>query len=353
MVRSCWYVIGLGGAFAPETLHETTVAGRVLVVWRDRAGGLHALDGRCAHKRFPLAKGRLLEDGTLECAYHGFRYDPEGRCVAVPALAGRHEHLERLRCVARFPVVEQAGVVWVWPGASEPPAGPPITPELEESGWQVAVRGPWRLRADAQLLIENLLDLTHFYPLHAGNIGTFADAAVPVEVTRSADGTPPLLTCTRRRRAFRFGPTKARWFGCETGDNDATHAMVTPGMFRVEERGGPVGSLGAGSARGFVLFQFITPVRPGELAWWRLVCSPETLEVEGEQRPLAEVVAEDCEVVVNQDAWALEEQQRMVDLGDEGFREVQVRTDAPVVMARRLLADLEAAVDTEPATVAQ
>jgi len=45
-----------------------------------------ALDARCAHKRFPLWEGKLLDGDMLECAYHGFAYNPSGRCVAIPAL---------------------------------------------------------------------------------------------------------------------------------------------------------------------------------------------------------------------------------------------------------------------------
>ncbi|HEY6052450.1 MAG TPA: Rieske 2Fe-2S domain-containing protein, partial [Gaiellaceae bacterium] len=82
------------------------VAGRPLVLWRADDGEVVALDARCAHKRSPLWDGKLLDDGSLECAYHGFAYDAEGRCVAIPAL---HDQADRIPATARqrrFPVAE-------------------------------------------------------------------------------------------------------------------------------------------------------------------------------------------------------------------------------------------------------
>ena len=95
MIKNAWYALGLSAELEGGKLEGMTVAGRPMVAWRDVDGGVHVLDGRCAHKRFPLAKGRLLEDGNLECGYHGFRFDGCGRCVGIPALEGTQARLER------------------------------------------------------------------------------------------------------------------------------------------------------------------------------------------------------------------------------------------------------------------
>lgn len=347
MIRNTWYAVGLSGELAPSELHGMTVAGRPLVAWRDAGGQVHALDGRCIHKRFPLAKGRLLEDGSLECAYHGFRFDGCGQCVGIPALQGSAARLERIGGVRPYTTVEQDGVVWVWTGDGEATDRPPRTPELADAGWDAELWGPCTVQASARLLVENLFDLTHFYPLHAGNIGTFADAAVAVETVRSADGTPPLLGTTRRREGFRFGAAKGGWFGVEVGDNVATHEMVVPGLFRVVERVAPPGGLGTDAERSFVLYHTITPVDERSHVWRRVVCSRrEEADGAGDGaagRPtLAARVTADCVQVAEEDRWALEEQQRMFAFPDDGFREVHIKSDAAVLLARRILDELEA-----------
>lgn len=49
-------------------------------------GTFYAFENRCSHQDFPLSEG-AIEDGTLECALHGARFDLEtGRAVALPAI---------------------------------------------------------------------------------------------------------------------------------------------------------------------------------------------------------------------------------------------------------------------------
>ncbi|MBY0461487.1 MAG: Rieske (2Fe-2S) protein [Gemmataceae bacterium] len=76
---------GLGRAFA--------VGGRELAVFRGRDGRVFAVDGKCPHKRGPLADGMLIGE-QIVCPLHAFRFkgstgacDQEGVCAveAFPA----------------------------------------------------------------------------------------------------------------------------------------------------------------------------------------------------------------------------------------------------------------------------
>src|SRR6185369_15236278 len=53
------------------------VAGREIVVFRTREGGLGALPDRCPHRGMRLSLGRV-ERGCLVCPYHGWRWAPDG-----------------------------------------------------------------------------------------------------------------------------------------------------------------------------------------------------------------------------------------------------------------------------------
>ena len=49
-------------------------------------GGISALSDICTHQHFSMSQGDLLEDGTLQCAWHGARYDCRtGEVKQVPA----------------------------------------------------------------------------------------------------------------------------------------------------------------------------------------------------------------------------------------------------------------------------
>lgn len=61
-----------------------TVAGREIVLCVVE-GEIYALDGICTHEDLPLDGGEV-EDGVLECPWHGARYDVRtGEVRALPA----------------------------------------------------------------------------------------------------------------------------------------------------------------------------------------------------------------------------------------------------------------------------
>ena len=49
------------------------------------SGGIAAFADACPHRRARLSAGQII-DGILECAYHGWQFTPDGRCVKIPAL---------------------------------------------------------------------------------------------------------------------------------------------------------------------------------------------------------------------------------------------------------------------------
>jgi nitrite reductase/ring-hydroxylating ferredoxin subunit len=40
----------------------------------------------CSHffRLAPLSEGRIESDGTLQCSYHGWRFNSEGKCTEIP-----------------------------------------------------------------------------------------------------------------------------------------------------------------------------------------------------------------------------------------------------------------------------
>jgi len=342
VIRRAWYAAGFSGELETGKLQGQVIAGRPIVLWRARSGEVVALDARCAHKRFPLWDGKLLDGDVLECAYHGFAYGTDGRCVAIPAL---HEQSDRIPATARqykYPLVERDGVVWLWPGEPElaDESRIPPTPEIASDEWETINTEPMPVAANARLLVENLFDLTHFYPLHADNIGSLADARVPVEIERG-EGR---LKTIRRRSSFTLPPMTRARFGLDVADQVQEHAMVAPGLFHVVVSVAPPGRLGTDEEQTFVLYQTITPVDDGHLVWRRSTsCRVGTRWAADPSRSLVEAIVAGAPKVIEQDRWAIERQQEMFAFADEGYREVHVKTDGAVVMARKLLDELEEA----------
>ena len=82
-----------------------------MVFYRKEDGTPVALEDRCAHRHLPLSMGKLVGD-TLQCHYHGLRYDATGACVAC---RGRTIFQRGARSRA-YPVVERYRWLWIWMG---------------------------------------------------------------------------------------------------------------------------------------------------------------------------------------------------------------------------------------------
>jgi 3-phenylpropionate/trans-cinnamate dioxygenase ferredoxin subunit len=51
--------------------------------------GIYAIIDRCSHRDFPMHSGNLHGGETIECAWHGARFDLKtGRALKLPAIKG-------------------------------------------------------------------------------------------------------------------------------------------------------------------------------------------------------------------------------------------------------------------------
>ena len=71
---------------AEGTLLQRVRAGGDAICLVRHNGEISALSDICTHQHFSMSQGDLLEDGTLQCAWHGARYDCRtGEVRQVPA----------------------------------------------------------------------------------------------------------------------------------------------------------------------------------------------------------------------------------------------------------------------------
>ncbi len=148
-LREHWYVVALSSELTQEPISRQ-VLGEHVALFRSPAGRVVALADQCPHRGYPLSLGTVVGE-QLVCGYHGFTFDCEGTCVAVP---GQDRIPSRL-AVRRYPVVEQGPWVWAWMGRGEADvAALPETPWLVDTdGWS-CVSGVARIEAPFDLLVR-------------------------------------------------------------------------------------------------------------------------------------------------------------------------------------------------------
>jgi phenylpropionate dioxygenase-like ring-hydroxylating dioxygenase large terminal subunit len=179
-----WFVACAADALRGRPL-GVTLQGVRLVLFRAAGGRPAALEDRCPHRNAPLTAGRVRA-GELECAYHGWRFDGAGACVAVPGLEAPPG--ARAAHATVFPCLEQDGYVWVWstPGGA-PRGAPPRFPHLDDPRYSTT-RSAFEVDATLLAALENTLDVPHTAFLHGGLFRTRgARRAIDVTVRRFAD----------------------------------------------------------------------------------------------------------------------------------------------------------------------
>ena len=182
-LTDCWYVAAWP-ADVGEGLFTRTILDTPIVMYRRGDGAIVALENRCVHRHVPLSRGKRIGD-LLECAYHGLQFDSSGRCVRVP---GQDTIPPRAR-VPSYPVVEKHGWVWIWMGdpAKADETSIPDVHRLGDAKF-AATGGTKYVKANYELLNDNLLDLSHVGYVHASTIGTSefgAKGRLKVEPTRT------------------------------------------------------------------------------------------------------------------------------------------------------------------------
>ena len=179
-LRACWHPVAFSRDLADKPVHADLL-GEPLVVWRGTDGQPRANSDLCVHRGTALSLGWISGD-ELVCAYHGWRYGADGRCVAIPQLENPAQVPAKAR-IGTFGCQERYGLVWV---ALEEPRWPlPAVPELEDGTWAVVTAGPYRWECDAARQVENFTDFGHFPWVHPGLLGDPDRPVVPRHEVRT------------------------------------------------------------------------------------------------------------------------------------------------------------------------
>lgn len=161
-------------------------------------GGWRVFADVCPHRLAPLSEGRVEpETGCLQCAYHGWEFDDQGKCKQIPS--ADIETCERA-CkmpssqALRYPAEVAFSVIWAWLGESSPKASPSSlvmkTPLANEMVYKSYTRD---LPYGYDTLVENLTDVSHIPFAHHGLQGTRKDAT-PIAMQVVSRGSDDVLT---------------------------------------------------------------------------------------------------------------------------------------------------------------
>ncbi|MBS0343005.1 MAG: aromatic ring-hydroxylating dioxygenase subunit alpha [Proteobacteria bacterium] len=123
--------------------------GEKLLAFRNTDGKACLISEFCSHRGVSLYFGRNEENG-IRCAYHGVKFDGNGKCVDIPSSP---QSCSRMHIKA-YPCIERGGIVWTYMGPEDKQPAPPevewctlpaervfVSKRLQYTNWLQAMEG--------------------------------------------------------------------------------------------------------------------------------------------------------------------------------------------------------------------
>lgn len=216
----------------PRPIRPVRLLGEDFVLFRDEAGRYGLLDRDCPHRGADLAYGRL-EHGGLRCAFHGWLFDVEGKCLETPAEPVGSRLCQGIR-QRSYPVVEKSGILFAYLGEGEPPAFPELDCFTAPGAYTFAFKG--LMECNWLQALEVGIDPAHASFLHR----FFEDEDVSASYGKqfrgaSADSDLPMTKILREydRPIINVERTEygMRLIALREIDEERTHVRVTNQVF--------------------------------------------------------------------------------------------------------------------------
>ena len=149
------YGIGISKGLGMESIR---IGGKKHVLFRGESGKVSMLEAQCPHRGANLCKGKIKGD-RVQCPYHGWEYDADGKLVKVPStptitVGGN---------IGSKPVVEDGGFIWT--AKKNQPLPTRYCKELTDPSW-VQVYGSKNLEGNIYDWILNATDISHINYVH-------------------------------------------------------------------------------------------------------------------------------------------------------------------------------------------
>jgi 5,5'-dehydrodivanillate O-demethylase oxygenase subunit len=122
-LRQFWQPVHVSATLKAGTAKPITIMGEKFTLYRGETGTAHVVGYRCAHRSTQLSTGWVRGD-NIQCLYHGWTYDGQGKCVARPGerVSGPVDNIG----VPAYPTREHLGLIYAYFGPGDEPAFPPF-----------------------------------------------------------------------------------------------------------------------------------------------------------------------------------------------------------------------------------
>lgn len=173
MVPTGWFQVAWSSDIPAAATVPLRYFGRDLVAFRTLDGQVSVLDAQCQHLGASLAHGGCVVEEGIQCPFHGWVWDGDGRNVRIPY----EKRPNRARRVRSYPVTEANSCVYIWHDIEGDAPKWKAPDAFSVLGEHVASRGyhPFNeqcrtrfenVKVHPQVIAENAVDPHHFRFVH-------------------------------------------------------------------------------------------------------------------------------------------------------------------------------------------
>ncbi len=299
------------------------VLGEDLVLFRDGNGRYGLVGEHCSHRAASLYYGTVEDDG-IRCAYHGWKYDINGKCLEQPFEPKDSAYKDEI-CHPAYRVEKLAGLLFAYMGPKPAPLLPRWDLLLREDGVRKIIVLPAH-RCNWLQAMENSVDPVHTYYLHAHQFKIRGLPVAeyyyrPIGQFQFEEVRGPVWAGLIKRRTFEAG---------EQAEGERGHPLIFPNMLYVPQGPNLVihWRVPIDDGNTYIVWLSFTPSENGQK-----VEQPEDAPVEYLPRPETPEGEYEMTSFPGQDMMAWETQGRIFDR----TRESLGHTDKGITLYRKLL----------------
>lgn len=128
-LRNIWYHAMPSHVLKPGKMMAKTLLNEPILFGRTQTGKPFAIRDICPHRAVPLSCG-WFNGEDVQCCYHGWRFDPAGKCVEIPSLMPDQKMDLHRFDVKSYDVQEVQGNLWIYMPDAAAEAKPASKPEI-------------------------------------------------------------------------------------------------------------------------------------------------------------------------------------------------------------------------------
>lgn len=105
-----WFQVAWSDEVGIGDVHTMKYFGQEMVAWRAESGQITVMNAYCEHLGAHLGFGGTVHGEVLQCPFHGWQWNQQGRNVCIPY----EDRPNRGRRITTYPVAERNESIYIW-----------------------------------------------------------------------------------------------------------------------------------------------------------------------------------------------------------------------------------------------